>query len=405
MTHYKQREITSSLVEALDNMPVVVLTGMRQAGKSTLLQHDTAFKKRRYITLDDFTALEAAKRNPEALLSSEAPLTIDEVQRCPELLVAIKRVVDRERAPGRFLLSGSANFTLLKNVTETLAGRAIYFTLQPFNLREAKGDVRSLPFLLRFIQSPHLPESPDRPIASNEVMLGGMPSVVLGHLSQPALWYKGYEQTYIDRDLRQLAQVADLITFRHLLRLTSFRTGQVLNISELGRDAKLNTPTTSRYLNLMETSFLFQRVSPFLRNRSSRLIKSPKIYASDSGLACHLAGIQELGAQEPLTGALFETFAAQNLASLLSTHSPQSQLMFWNVQGRHEVDFVIETSRTITALEIKAASRWGQSDLSGLKAFLDATPQCQAGILAYNGTEAVRLDKRLWALPLRTVLA
>ncbi len=260
MTTYRARELTRSVADALTDMPVVVITGMRQVGKSTLLQEEALFKKRRYITLDDFAQLEAAKRNPEALLGGDIPVTVDEAQRSPELLTVIKRMVDRDRRPGHFLLSGSANFLLLNNVAETLAGRAIYFTLHPFNKREVKGKISSEPFLVRFFRTLDVPSNAVHPIGQREVLLGGMPPVCLASLRNPALWFKGYEQTYIDRDLRQLSQVADLLAFRHLMQLTALRSGHLLKLSELARDARLTVTTTSRYSSLLETSFVMRRI-------------------------------------------------------------------------------------------------------------------------------------------------
>jgi len=393
----------------MDDMPVVVLTGMRQCGKSTLLTHEKALGKRRYVSLDDFAQLEAAKTNPEAFLSGEEPITIDEAQRCPELFNVIKGMVDRERKPGRFLLSGSANFSLLKGMSESLAGRAIYLTLHPFTLREISGGYDKEPFLIRFFRTRKIPtdERSGHPLEASDILSGGMPTVSLGQVRHPPVWFKGYEQTYIERDLRALSQVANLISFRHLMRLVALRTGQVLKISELARDAKMNAVTTSRYLNLMETSFLIRRIAPFLSNRASRVIKSPKIYPADSGLACHLASVDDLAPDsgEPLRGAMFETYAAQNLAGILEAHRPDARLMYWNVQGRHEVDFVIQSGKEILAIEVKAATRWDKSDLSGLRAFLSATPACKAAILACNGTEAVQIDPMIRVVPLSLLLS
>ena len=219
-------------------------------------------------------------------------------------------------------------------------------------------------------------------------------------------WFRGYVQTYVERDVRQLTQITDLIAFRTLAQLAALRTGQVLVISALGRDAKLNAVTAGRYLNLLEASFLIRRLPPFLKNASSRLVKSPKLHFTDSGLAAHLAGITTLepGRDDLLRGALFETYVAQNLAALLEAHLPDAQLAFWHEQGRHEVDFVIEANRKVFGIEVKAATRWKESDLSGLRAFLDRTPSCVAAVLAYNGTEAVKLSARLFAIPLGQLL-
>ena len=406
MTDYLSREITPRLELALRRLPIVVLSGLRQTGKSTLLQNEAALARgHTYRTLDDFPTLAAAKSNPESLLEGAAIL--DEVQRCPELLVALKRSVDEQRQPGRFILSGSANLALLVHVSETLAGRAGYYTLHPMTRREQRGTTGRQPFLVTFLSSPTLPSGNADPVTEGEVLRGGLPPACLGPADGVAEWFRGYVQTYVERDVRQLSQITDLVTFRTLAQLAALRTGQVLVISTLARDAKLKAVTAGRYLDLLETSFLVQRLPPFLKNRSSRLVKSPKLHFTDSGLAAHLAGISTLepGRNDLQRGALFETYVVQNLSALLEAHLPDAQMAYWHEQGRHEVDVVIEVGRKVVGIEVKAATRWGAGDLSGLRAFLDRTPACVAAVLAYNGKEAVKLGERLFAIPLGQLLA
>jgi len=391
------------LRKALKDTPVVVLTGMRQTGKSTMLLRQPELRKRRYVTLDDFETLEEARRNPEALADSREDITIDEVQRCPELLIAIKRAVDRKRVPGRFLLSGSANFSLLKGVSESLAGRSLYLRMHPLNMRERRDKSGGLPFLAAMFREGRPPsKSGVEPVPLQDVLVGGMPAVALKIARDPASWFRGYEQTYLERDVRSLSQVADLSSFRLLLRLASLRSGKILQVSELARDAKLPASTADRYLGLMETSFVASRIGPFLSNKSSRLIKSPKLFIGDSGLAAYLAGFGKAGpgGDESFRGALYETWAAQNLSAILEAHMPEARMHFWSVQGRYEVDFIVEEGADTMAIEIKAGNRWRDRDLSGLKAFLSSTPGCRAGILVHNGREVSHLGDKLWAIPL-----
>lgn len=401
MTNYLPREIAPRLERALQLLPVVVLSGLRQTGKSTLLQNEPAILRgHTYRTLDDFAILAAAKANPESLLAGDSIL--DEVQRCPELLVSIKKSVDEERRPGRYILSGSANLALLGHVSETLAGRAAYFTLHPMTRREIQGNTQRLPFIAAFLRSSAIPSGKTAPIAEQEVLTGGIPPVCLGPADGATEWLRGYVQTYVERDVRQFSQITDLVSFRVLAQMAALRTGQTLAISSLASDAKLNAVTAGRYLNLLETSFLIRRLPPFLKNRSSRLVKSPKLYFTDSGLAAHMAGINRLdpGRDDLRRGALFETYVAQNLTALLEAHLPDAQMSFWHEQGRHEVDFVIEDGRTVCAIEVKAATRWTDKDLSGLRTFLARTPNCEKAVLAYNGEEFVQLGEKLWAIPI-----
>ena len=220
MTTYLPREITHRLADALRQLPVVVLSGLRQTGKSTSLQHEESLAAgRTYRTLDDFATLAAARANPEALLTEAA--IFDEVQRCPELLLAIKKAVDEERRPGRFILSGSANLTLLSHVSETLAGRAAYFTLYPMTRREVRAETSRSPFLPDFIRTQTLLHIAAEPIADREVLAGGLPPACLGPSDSVTDWFRGYVQTYIERDVRQLSQITDLVAFRTLTQLAA----------------------------------------------------------------------------------------------------------------------------------------------------------------------------------------
>jgi hypothetical protein len=406
MTPYIPREIHTAVAPALSTMPIVVITGMRQTGKTTFLQNDPLFKKYQYVSLDDFATLQTAQSQPGSLLAAAERLCIDEAQKAPDLLTAVKRAVDRDRTPGRFVLSGSANFALLKGISESLAGRAIYFVLQPLSCREMKSALNKEPFLVRALGGDiDLSGNATAALRAAEILRGGMPAVRSLSPEAAAVWFRGFEQTYVERDIREIARIDDILSFRSVIKLAALRTGQILNMSQLARDARLSQITTTRYVQLAETSFLLRRLPPFLRNRSSRLIKSPKLYATDSGLACHLAGIEHLDSDEPMRGVLFETYALQNIAAILEAHAPEARISYWHIQGRREVDFVIEHKKHCVAIEVKAAGRWSESDLASLKVFLENTPSCRAAILAYNGTQSAQLGKKLWAVPLGTLLS
>lgn len=386
-------------------MPVVVISGMRQAGKSTFLLNQPELKNRKYFNFDDFAVLEAARRNPEELLAANKYITIDEAHKYPQIFQAIKREVDSNRLPGRFLLSGSANFLLLKNISETLAGRAVYLTLHPFIRREIQGTTKQLPALVHFIDKGYFPERQEKPVSWKEIVLGGMPSVCLGQVKKAQVWFRGYEQTYLERDIRELSQVADLVSFRNFLQLVALRNTTILNQSELARDAKMNAMTASRYLSLLEASFVVRRLPPYLKNPSSRIIKSPKIYLSDTGLASYLAGLTQDNVTQILGGAWLENYIAHNLEVICSTYCPDAAIAYWNVQGRHEVDFIIDIGRETIAIEVKNSSRWQERDLAGLGFYLNSAADCRAAILAYNGKEVVKLDKKIWAVPIGLLLS
>lgn len=212
MTAYFKRDIADSVLAALEDMPVVAVTGMRQSGKSTFLRNEIGLRKRRYVTFDDLTQLASAKEAPDRFVEGDDPLTIDEAQKCPEVLIAIKKRVDRQRIPGQYLLSGSANFAMLKGITESLAGRAIYFSLYPFTRRERTGAVHDRPFIEKLIETGKLsPGGEYLPVKDSEILSGGMPSVCLGEVKDRNIWFKGYEQTYLERDIRQFSRLDNIV--------------------------------------------------------------------------------------------------------------------------------------------------------------------------------------------------
>ena len=294
------RLVAASLAARLRVMPAVVLTGARQTGKSTLSQ-DLVPGSRRFYSLDDLDVLDAARRDPSVLVGGPQPVTLDEVQREPDLLHAVKRAIDQNRRPGQFLLTGSANLLLMRQVSESLAGRASYLTLWPMTRREQRGLGRcglweeliaadDADWLDLLATEPDDPED-WRALASR----GGFPTPAL-HLETAqdrAIWFDGYVRTYLERDLQELASIAALPDFRRLMRAACLRLGQLVNQTELGRDVALPQPTVHRYLNLLETSYLLVRLPAYAVNRTKRLIKSPKLYWGDTGVAGHLSGETE----------------------------------------------------------------------------------------------------------------
>ena len=404
MTRYHARENTQLLLDALESMPVVVLSGMRQSGKSTLIQHLPVKHGFTYKTFDDLNTLEAARLNPDTFLEQGERIIIDEAQRFPEIMNFIKKSVDLKRKNGRFILSGSSNFLLLKNISESLAGRAIYLELHPFNRREVLGKIKSKPVFENFLRTGDFKKQEGQAISWQEIITGGMPSVCLKEVKKPEIWFKGYEQTYLERDIRMLSQVADLVSFGRLLRLTALRTGQVLNLSDLGRDAKLNAVTTGRYLSLMETSFVISRLSPYLKNPVSRIIKAPKIYFSDTGLAAYLCAASKIDSHEPLKGRLFENYIIQNLQSILAARVPDARIYYWNIQGRSEVDLIVEDGLRTYAIEVKYGSQWRSEDLKGLDAFISSSKNCKVGMLVYNGKELTKFSDKIWIVPASILL-
>ncbi len=405
---YHPREIRTLLERLLKQTPVVVVSGLRQSGKSTSLRHEPVLVEgRRYLTLDNFDVADQARREPRQLVTSAPKLALDEIQRVPELFLPVKQAVDEDRRPGRFVLSGSANLLLVEKVADSLAGRAFYLTMHPLNRRERLGRLEQPPAIMRFLAEGVWPKLDAPPLNEAEVLRGGFPELALNPELEPGVWFEGYEQTYLERDVRSLRRIEDLAGFRRLTRLAALRLGGVLNVSGLARDAQLAPTTVTRHLDLLEAMCLIHRLPPFFGNRSKRLIKSPKLYFADSGLAAHLAGVTQMGtsSSEPLRGALLENFVLQNLMAALEPHLIGVRFYFWHEQGRQEVDFVLEHGRKLVAVEVKATGRLNMDDTRSLRDFVRRTPDCVAGVLTYFGEEVMPLEDKLWAVPLHGLLA
>lgn len=401
-TRLLPRLLSPALERAVEEFPVTVVTGARQTGKSTLVREVVDLGERRYVTLDDFDVRTRAAEAPAALLRGQEALTLDEVQREPNLLHAVKRSVDEKREPGRFVLTGSANLLLMEKVSETLAGRAVYLTLRPLTRRERHGEGTSGRWNLLLDREPGewqeaLAEIDPAPEPWEEVArTGGYPPVVRHHRSAEtrARWFDGYVQTYLERDVQSLRSIQNLPEFRRLMRATCLRAGQLLNQTELGRDVGLPQPTVRRYLNLLETSYQLVRLEPFSVNRTKRLIKSPKAYWSDTGLACHLAGG---GVPD---GALFENLVLTDLLAWRDAGTDRIEVLYWRTASQQEVDFVIEASGRVVPIEVKASDRIRPSDARHLLAFLEEYPDlAPAAVLLYTGDVVEWIADEVLAIP------
>ena len=396
----------TTLRDRLAVMPVVVLTGARQTGKTTLAEHLVP-GRRQYRTLDDLDVLDLARRDPEALVGSSQPITLDEVQRVPDLLHAVKRAVDQERTPGRFLLTGSANLLLMRQVSESLAGRASYLTLWPMTRREQGGEgryglweeivaARDQDWLDLLAAGPDDPED-WRALARR----GGYPTpaITLRTSGERAVWFDGYIRTYLERDLQDLASIAALPDFRRLMRAACLRIGQLLNQADLGRDIAVSQPTVHRWLNLLEASYLAVRLPAFSENRTKRLIKSPKLYWNDVGLALHLAG------QDEPTGVHLENLVLHDLLVWRDARLERAEIHYWRTAVGEEVDFVIETGGRLIPIEVKASSRPRLADAAHLRAFrAEYGREARAALLLHTGSRLEWLAGDVLAAPWWRVL-
>ncbi len=403
MNGIRHRWFSQNLQSALKVLPVTVVTGARQTGKTTLAKSLDA--RRAYFTLDDVGVLDQAERNPDSLLTSR-PVTLDEVQRAPQLLLAVKRAVDERRKAGDFVLTGSANLLLMGRVADTLAGRAIYLELPPFCPAEWLQRKEALePIDRLFSPDFDLRNWPDE--KGNWIrwlLCGGFPPAVAIEADRDrGLWFAAYVQTYLERDLRQLSDVASLPDFQRLMALSANRTGKLLNQADLARDAALSHPTAHRYLNLLETGCLITRIRPFTTNPSTAIVKAPKLLWSDCGLAAWLAGIRtrEDVAKRLDSGFWLEQTIYQTLQSWRAMDPANRRLHYWRDRAGHEVDFLLEQNGKLVAIEIKSSSQVSSSDASGILAFksvLKKSHSLVCGVVLHAG-KARPLDKDIVALP------
>lgn len=397
------RLVNAALAERLLAMPAVVVTGARQTGKSTLVSQ----LGRRYLSLDDLDVRDAARRDPQLLVGGRDPLTLDEVQLEPDLLRAIKREIDRDRQAGRFLVTGSANLLLMRQVSESLAGRASYLTLWPMTRREQQGLGRC-GLWDELLTTPEaqwrdlLAAQPDEPQDWRVLARRGgfpTPAVHMRTEAERAIWFDGYVRTYLERDLQQLAAISSLPDFRRLMRAACLRLGQLVNQTELGRDAALPQPTVHRWLNLLETSYLLVRLPAYAVNRTKRLIKAPKVYWGDTGVALHLAG-----EPEP-TGAHLENLVLHDLLAWRDARVQRAELGYWRTAIGEEVDFVVETGGQLLPIEVKSGTRPRLGDTAHLRTFrAEYGKKARAGLLLHGGTALEWLAPDVLAAPWWKVL-
>lgn len=403
MNNYHKRAVEDRLLEHLRIMPVVVLLGARQTGKSTLVQN-LGNQHRRYETLDDFDTMDTLSRNPDSLLRVDQDLTLDEVQRLPNVLLEIKRAIDQQRQPGRYLLTGSANLLLMQQVADSLAGRASYLTLWPMTRREqlklGTSDIWDT-----FMSNPprnwseFLAEQPDNAAFQtdwrNLVKRGGypIPALELSTDDERLIWFNGYLQTYLERDVMQLANISSLIDFRRLTTLACQRIGQLVNQSEIGRTTGIPQPTVNRYLNLLETSYQLIRLPAYSRSKTKRLSKSPKLYWNDTGVALNISG------DEP-GGAHLENLILNDLLVWRDAFANQCDIFHWRTAQGDEVDFVIAARSGLLPIEIKSTTQPRLRDTTNLRIFLDEySDDARAGLLLHAGDETTWLTNDVLAVP------
>ncbi len=366
------RHIVKELLKAAKEYPVLAILGPRQSGKTTVVK--TTFPHHNYVLLEEPDILEFALSDPRAFLkhySNENGLIIDEAQHAPDLFSYIQGVVDAEQIPGRFILTGSQNFYLNEQISQTLAGRVNISILLPLSLGEIKSTLQ-------------LPDSYE-----SLLFEGQYPKVIAQNID-PHKWYQNYIHTYIERDVRQIKNITDLHLFQKFLALCAGRIGQVVNWSDLGRDCGISTKTVTSWISLLQASYLIFLLYPHHENFNKRIIKSPKLYFYDAGVACALLKIrtQDQLSMHYLKGQLFESFVLAEITKQSFNQGLNPHLYFWAVQSGHEVDCLLGKDNDLIPIEIKSSETINSKFFEGLQYWSKLASKDPAkGYLIYGGKE------------------
>lgn len=412
---YKKRLIEPQISKLFEIFPIVSITGPRQSGKSTLIKHYTSKQKQKwqYLSLDDRETLLRIKDDPTLFVKSiKSNIAIDEAQKAPELFHALKLVVD-QKIPYKIILSGSANFLLLKSISESLAGRVGLLELEPFSMAEAyclkpnklvskiikTCSINELHAKLVRIQSKQLSDQQ----LLEFILYGGLPKVHELKPHQKWVWFSQYISTYIERDLRDLSQIANLDAFQKVYKLFAFQTAQMLNMSNIASDIGIDSKTVAHYLSILESSYQCLKLPAYFSKHRKQLIKSPKVFYMDTGLVNYHQKNTDIDSMlnRGDWGHILETFVYSELyKEIKDMHLPAS-LYFWRTNNGAEVDFIIEYGSKLFPIEVKSAAQINSTDLRGLESFMQAeSEKVDFGIVICRTDKVQFLKKNILAVPL-----
>lgn len=405
---YKHRILADRLVRLLDHFPIVVISGARQVGKSTLLAHELADWDR--VVFDPAIDVGNARADPDLFLDNHpAPLILDEIQYAPELVAALKRRVDRTRASGQFVLTGSQQWSVLQSASESLAGRAVFLDLEGFSLREIAEHTGATAWLERYLTDPHAfvaspTERLDLPRPTfAQLWTGFLPAADALDPDVHSTFHEAYLRTYIERDVRLLSEVDDWQQFGRLVRLAAALTAQEIDYSQFGREIGVRPQTAQRWLAMLRATFQWHETPAYHGNAVKRLSKKPKGYLADTGLACALQMIStpQTLAGHPLVGALFETAVVAEIRKLSGALATPPALYHWRTHGGAEVDVVLERDGTLFPIEIKLTSKPVSGDARGLIAFRKTHPQQNVapGLIICAAEQKQQISANDWSLP------
>ena len=389
MNGYIPRRLGDTIRKVSGQYPAVAIVGPRQSGKTTLARN--LFPEYAYYSLESLDHRHRAEHDPRQFLRDVGPrVVLDEIQRVPLLFSYLQEYVDDPHSHRHYILTGSHQFLLMEQITQSLAGRIVTFQLYPLTVDE--------------LFPPPQRQADLEATATSELLLGGFyPRIHNQHLD-PTTWYEGYLHTYIERDVRQILNVADIRQFETFLRIVAGHSGQILNKAAIANRIGVSEPTVTRWISVLETSGILCIVPPYYRNLKKRLIKSPKIYLLDSGLLCFLLGIYSPHQviTHPLYGSIFESFIVAEIYKRISHRGSRAQCYFWRDQTGHEIDLLIEDGLRLTPLEIKSSATWHTDFAKSLNWWMDLPGnETKEGLIIYDGTAEVQTGGRIPGIPWR----
>lgn len=399
---YLPRAILPDILDYARHFPVLLITGARQVGKSTLAMQ---LGIDHYLTLDDINLYESAKADPHGFVRAlPRPVVIDEIQRLPALLLAIKESVDQDRRNGAFVLTGSSSLQGFKSISDSLAGRIGIVELYPFSQKEKRGKPQeNLIDLLHDDLSPYLLREFPADL-TDDVVWGGYPELLkIDSDKARYLWFSSYIRTYIEADAKELANIRNLDKFIKMYRLCMLHSAGLFNKHEIQQAAGLDNRTFDSYFNVLVQTYQLRKLPPYFNNRLKRLTKTPKLFAIDTGILCHLLQITSPSAFDASRdkGAVLETWVFNELLKAGTTARTQAQLSYYRTSDKKEIDFIVETEGKVIAIEVKAATTAHPDDfkhIRGLQAELGDS--FDKGLVLYRGERFLTLGEQLFAVPL-----
>lgn len=399
MILYK-RYLHDSIQEAMEYFPAILITGARQSGKSTL----SMSLCENYITLDDIMMLTLAKNDPVMFVSRlKTPIVIDEIQKVPELLSAIKLAIDSDRKAGQFILTGSANVLDFKNVGDTLAGRVALFELSPLSAVEVEESSQLFVASL-FKDDFHMDEIHiiDDETLYNRMLSGMYPDML--KVNEPRMkyiWLSSYISTYIERDIRDIENIRNTDKFARLIHIIATRSGSMLNKADLSNASNLDTKTLDNHLTLLEMVYQIKRVRPYYANIGKRFVKSEKLFFTDTGILNFLLGIQTVDnmLSSSYIGSIFETFVYNELYKQVSYLLDGTQIYYYRTLDKKEIDFIIERHGKVVAIEVKFAKNVSKDDCRHIIDLQRSSSSFHIGIVVYMGSNILPLEENIWAVP------